>query len=313
MNDSDTNGHDTPTDGGFTALAEIIHAIAKGDLAAMDQLYGLAGRPGISPDIEALAESVGLLLVRMEAGDFHLERAAEAEERLKELNQLKNEHLGIAAHDLRNPIGAIRNMSHMIVDMELEEQTKTDFLHAIYRVSEQMLTLVNNLLDIAVIESGKLKLDFAAGNLSALAAERVDIIRPIADAKKLQVDTHLADVPDSLFDASWLGQVIDNLLSNAIKFSEPGSNVAVTSRLLQSNIEITVADKGAGIPEAELGQIFGKFEKLSPRPTAGEKSTGLGLSIAKNAVEAHGGEIRVASEVGVGTVFTVVMPIRTNP
>ncbi len=313
MSNNGTNGHDTPADGGFAALAEIIHAIAKGDLAAMDRLYGLAGKPGIKPEIADLAESVGLLLVRMEAGDFHLERAAEAEERLKELNKLKNEHLGIAAHDLRNPIGAIRNMSQMIVEMELEEKTKTEFLHAIYRVSEQMLTLVNNLLDIAVIESGTLKLDLAEGNLSALAAERVAVIRPVAEAKGLQLDTALADLPDSLFDAGWLAQVIDNILSNAVKFSKPGSNVAVSSRLVETNIEIAVADQGPGIPSAELGQIFGKFEKLSTRPTAGEKSTGLGLSIAKNAVEAHGGQIRVESEVGVGTVFTILIPARKSP
>jgi signal transduction histidine kinase len=119
----------------FSALAGIVHAIAKGDFSAVDRLYELQGQGGRGPGIVDLAESIGMLLVSMGAGEFHMERATEVEERLKELNELKNEHLGIAAHDLRNPISAIRNMSQMLVEMELDETTKLDFLRSIYRVA----------------------------------------------------------------------------------------------------------------------------------------------------------------------------------
>ncbi|MFP6747364.1 MAG: HAMP domain-containing sensor histidine kinase [Alphaproteobacteria bacterium] len=292
----------------FTALADIVHAIAKGDFNAVDRLYELQGQNNRPQGIVDLAESIGMLLVRMEAGEFHMERAAEVEERLKELNALKNEHLGIAAHDLRNPISAIRNMSQMLVEMELDETTKLDFLHSIYRVSNQMLALVNNLLDVAVIESGKLKLNMRDGNLSALAAERAAVIRPIAAEKGLRVETALVEVPDSPFDAAWLGQAIDNLLSNAVKFSEPGTSLVISCRLAGANIEISVTDQGPGIPEDELGSLFGKFEKLSVQPTAGERGAGLGLSIVKAVVEAHGGGVEAQSTVGQGAVFSISLP-----
>ncbi len=295
----------------FAALAEIVHAIAKGDFSAMDRLYKFPGHGGRSRDIMDLAESIAMLLIRMEAEEFHIERAAEIEERLKQLNALKNEHLAIAAHDLRNPISAIRNMSQMLVEMDLDEKTKVDFLHSIYRVSNQMLALVNNLLDVAVIESGKLKLSTRAGNLSTLAGERATVIKPIAIEKGLRVDTVLEEVPDCAFDAGWLGQVIDNLLSNAVKFSQPGTSVVISSRMAGANIEIAVADQGPGIPKDELGNLFAKFEKLSVQPTAGERGAGLGLSIVKSVVEAHGGSVDVQSTVGQGAVFSISLPVRT--
>ena len=251
-----------------------------------------------------------MLLVRIEAGDFHIERAAEVEERLQELNELKNEHLGIAAHDLRNPISAVRNMSQMLVEMDLDDKTREDFLHSIYRVSNQMLALVNDLLDVAVIESGKFELALTKGNLSTLAAERAAVIKPIAHEKGLLVDLSLEGVPDSMFDAARLGQVFDNLLSNAVKFSHPGTSVVISSRLVEDHIEIAVADQGPGIPKDELGNLFSKFEKLSVQPTAGEHSTGLGLSIVKNIIEAHDGSIDVESEIGVGTVLSISLPLR---
>ncbi|MBT3533205.1 MAG: HAMP domain-containing histidine kinase [Rhodospirillaceae bacterium] len=290
-------------------LAQIIHTIAKGDFSATDKLYELPGQAGISPEVANLAESFGMLLVRMEAGDFHIERAAEVEERLKELNELKNEHLAIAAHDLRNPLSAIRNMAQMLVEMELTEKTKEEFLHSIYRVSNQMLTLVNNLLDVAVIESGNLELTLKQGNLSALAAERAEIIKPVALKKGLAVNTSLGGVPDSIFDADRLGQVIDNLLSNAVKFSQPETTVLISSRLVDINFEITVADQGPGIPESELDNLFAKFEKLSVQPTAGERGAGLGLSIVMDVVAAHGGRVDVQSTVGKGTAFTITLPV----
>ncbi len=293
----------------FADLAKIVHAIAKGDFNAMDRLYELPGQVDIDPEIAELAESLGMLLMRMEAGDFHIERAAESEARLKELNALKNEHLAIAAHDLRNPISAIRNMSQMIVEMELEDTTKGEFLSSIYRVSNQMLTLVNNLLDVAVIESGKFDLTISTNNLSALAAERAAVIKPLAIHKGLRIETSLEDLPDTKFDAGKLGQAIDNLLSNAVKFSPPGTTVTVASRRAGDKIEIVVADEGPGIPVEELGSLFGKFEKLSVQPTAGERGAGLGLSIVKKVVDAHGGDIAVESKVGEGSVFTISLPL----
>jgi two-component system sensor histidine kinase/response regulator len=297
-------------DGGETLLAQTIQNIARGDFNALDILYALPGREGVAPEVAELAESIGLILVKLEARDFHLECAAEAEERLKELNQLKDKYLGIAAHDLRNPLSSIRGMSQMLVEMELDEDTQRSFLESIYKVSNQMLTLVNDLLDVSVIESGKFDLRRTEENLSELTRERAELVANSAEKKAIELATDLQAVPNSLFDADRMRQVVDNLLTNAIKFSSSGTTVDVVCRQTGDALEITVADQGPGIPSDEIDKLFGAFQKLSVQPTAGEKSTGLGLSIVKKIVDAHEGEIAVDSKVGRGTTFTVSIPIK---
>lgn len=299
----------TLKDGGQILLAQIIQNVARGDFSSLDDLYALPGVEGIDPNVAELAESIGLILVKLEARDFHLECAAEAEERLKELNQLKDKYLGIAAHDLRNPLSSIRGMSQMLVEMELDEDTKRSFLDSIYRVSNQMLTLVSDLLDLSVIESGKFDLRLTEENLSKLVAERAELVASSAEKKQIKLITDLQEVANSLFDVDRMRQVIDNLLTNAIKFSLSGTTVQLACRQMEHTLEITVADQGPGIPSEEIGKLFGTFQKLSVQPTGGEKSTGLGLSIVKQIVDAHGGEITVDSKVGRGTVFTVHIPV----
>jgi signal transduction histidine kinase len=274
-------------------------------------LYALTGEEGIDPEVAELAESIGLILVKLEARDFHIEMAAEAEQRLKELNELKDQHLGIAAHDLRNPLSSIRGMSQMLVEMELDKNTQTSFLQSIYRVSEQMLILVDNLLDVAVIESGRFELKITEENISGLVGERIELMAKNAERKEIKLIADLQEVTDSLFDADRMRQVVDNLLSNAIKFSPSGSVVNVACGQADRILDITVTDQGPGIPSEDLDRLFDTFEKLSAQPTGGEKSTGLGLSIVKSIVDAHGGEIEVDSEVGRGTTFIVHLPVES--
>jgi signal transduction histidine kinase len=275
-------------------------------------LYSLTGEEGIAPEVAELAESIGLILVKLEARDFHIEMAAEAEQRLKELNELKDQHLGIAAHDLRNPLSSIRGMSQMLVEMEIDKNTQSSFLQSIYRVSDQMLTLVDNLLDVAVIESGRFDLKITEENVSRLVAERIELMAKNAERKEIGLIADLQEVTDSLFDVDRMRQVVDNLLSNAIKFSPSGSVVNVTCGQAGRVLDITVTDQGPGIPSEDLDRLFDSFEKLSAQPTGGEKSTGLGLSIVKSIVDAHGGEIDVDSEVGKGTTFIVRLPVEPS-
>ncbi len=300
---------DALKDGGQMLLAQTIQDIARGDFSSLDDLYALPGVEGIDPNVAELAESIGLILVKLEARDFHLECAAEAEERLKELNKLKDTYLGIAAHDLRNPLSSIRGMSQMLVEMELDDGTKRSFLESIYRVSNQMLTLVNDLLDVSVIESGKFDLRLTEENLSKLAKERAELVAGSAEKKQIKLTTDLQEVSNGLFDPDRMRQVIDNLLTNAIKFSPAGTTVDLACRQTKQTLEISVADQGPGIPSEDIDKLFGTFQKLSVQPTAGEKSTGLGLSIVKQIVNAHGGEITVDSKVGKGSVFTVRIPV----
>jgi two-component system, sensor histidine kinase and response regulator len=299
----------TAADGGRSLLLQTIQSISRGQFDALDTLYALTGGEEIAPEVAELAESIGLILVKLEARDFHIEMAAESELRLKELNELKDKHLGIAAHDLRNPLSSIRGMSQMLVEMELDENTRTSFLQSIYRVSNQMLTLVDNLLDVAVIESGKFDLKFTEDNISRLTGERVELMAMNAERKEIRLIADLQEVTNSLFDADRMRQVVDNLLSNAIKFSPSGSVVNVACGQAGRILDITVTDQGLGIPSQDMDRLFGTFEKLGVQPTGGEKSTGLGLSIVKSIVDAHGGEIEVDSEVGRGTTFIIHLPV----
>ncbi len=296
-------------DGGELLLAQTIKNIARGDFGALDFLYSIPAVKGVAPQVAELAESIGLLAVKLEARDFHLECAAEAEERLKELNQLKDSYLGIAAHDLRNPLSSIRGMSKMLVEDELDTETERAFLESIYKVSDQMVTLVNDLLDISVIESGKLSLRLAEQNLRKLAEERASLVALSAEKKGITLRTALEDVSDSFFDADRMRQVVDNLLTNAIKFSVSGTTVHLACRQTERAVEIAVSDQGPGIPSEDIDKLFGTFQTLGNQPTGGEKSTGLGLAIVKKIIDAHGGEITVDSEVGRGTTFAVHIPL----
>jgi len=304
------SGASTAADGGRTLLLQTIQSISRGHFDALDALYALPGEEGIAPEVAELAESIGLILVKLEARDFHIEMAAEAEQRLKELNELKDKYLGIAAHDLRNPLSSIRGMSDMLINMDLDKDTRKSFLESINRVSNQMLTLINDLLDVSVIESGGYEMNLTEGNLSNLVDERAGIATVTAQRKKITLSTDLQEVSNCMFDTERFRQVVDNLLTNAIKFSPSDTNIHLTCRETGTTIEIAVRDQGPGIPPEEIDKLFGAFQTLSTRPTGGEKSTGLGLSIAKQIVDSHGGDIKVESKVGIGTTFVVRIPIK---
>ena len=232
------------------------------------------------------------------------ERAIE----LRQLNELKNKFLAIAAHDLRNPLSAIRGMSEMIMLLQLNEEKKNDLVNTINQACDHMLTLLNDLLDVSVIESGKFELRREPGNLAELVESRIRLMAVNAEPKGIRLTTEIGPVPQVTFDAERMIQVVDNLLSNAVKFSRGGTTVHTRVGTVDGAVEISVRDQGPGIPAAELDRLFTAFGKLSAQATGGEKSTGLGLAIVKRIVEAHAGKITVQSEVGAGSTFTVTVP-----
>jgi len=172
------------------------------------------------------------------------------------------------------------------------------------------MNLIENLLDFSAIESGRLELKFQTVNLHKFFHTYQSMTKPLAEKKQIALKLKIeADLPNIIVDSDRIMQVLDNLVTNAIKFSYPNTTVTISARKINGNVEISVADQGQGIPEDEISKIFKEFSKASVRPTAGEKSTGLGLAIAKKIIEAHQGTISVASEVGKGTTFTIVMPL----
>ncbi len=236
-------------------------------------------------------------------------RLKRVEEKLRDLNEVKNRFLGMAAHDLRNPIAAIHGLANMILKLDLEDAKKAKFLEMISRTSDQMLALLNDLLDVSAIESSQFKLKAHPGDLGALLKERIALVAINAEEKGIRLTCAVDDNPELDFDPDRIGQAIDNLLTNAVKYSGRGSTVEATLRRAGTCLELAVRDFGQGIQPGDLARLFMPFEKLSSTPTAGEKSTGLGLAITKRIVEAHGGRIRVESQPGEGATFTFSLPL----
>ena len=235
--------------------------------------------------------------------------------KLLELNQLKNKFLGMATHDLRNPLISIRGLSEILLGetMGTLSAEQKEFIAIINTVSSDMLNLVNDLLDLSVIESGRLDLKLEWTSLEELLKERVRIHGHRAGEKNITLHTDIEQIPDCRIDSSKIAQVVDNLITNAIKFSPFNTSIYITLRDESPEwVVLSVTDEGPGIPEKDLLRIFGEFQKSSSLPTAGEKSTGLGLAIAKKIVEVHRGTLKVNSRVGSGSTFTCKLPKGTK-
>ncbi len=231
---------------------------------------------------------------------------------LERLNALKNHFLGMAAHDLRNPLNVVYNYTEFLAETaeeRLTEEEKT-FLEIILESSQFMVELVNDLLDVSKIESGKLELAWQPVDLARLTERNVRLNRLLATKKDIDLvlEEVPEDVPAIVADPGKLEQVLNNLISNAVKYSPSGSRVAVRLQQQEEGVLIAVEDEGIGIAAEDMDQLFRPFMTPAAKGTAGEKSTGLGLVIVRRIVEGHGGEIWVESEKGVGTTFTVWLP-----
>jgi signal transduction histidine kinase len=231
---------------------------------------------------------------------------------LDELNKLKNQFLGIAAHDLRNPLGIIMGFSDFLLD-DLENELSVDqlkMLNAIQTSSEFMLHLLEDLLDITAIESGKLNLEKQKTDLLAFVQKNVNLNAIIASKKNISIQIEAPnEIPSVNIDTNKIEQVLNNLISNAIKYSLPKTLIKVKISSKEKEVNISVTDQGQGIPAHEIDNLFKPFQKTSVKATGGEKSTGLGLSIVRNIVQGHGGKVSVDSEIGVGSTFSFSLPI----
>jgi signal transduction histidine kinase len=234
---------------------------------------------------------------------------------LERLNEQKNHFLGIAAHDLRNPLNAIQMYSEFLLEesSSVLDQEHLEFVSIIHASSEFMLRLVNDLLDVAKIESGKLQLDLDLTDLASLMEHNVAVNRALAARKGVEVQFRSNEMRlEILIDGAKIEQVLNNLITNAVKFSPSGSVIEVLLAKSENNAVISVRDQGPGIPVAELDNLFKPFQRTSVKATAGEQSTGLGLAIARRIVLGHQGKVWVESEVGKGSTFYVLLPIETH-
>jgi two-component system sensor histidine kinase/response regulator len=235
-------------------------------------------------------------------------------DQLSKANHAKNRFLGMAAHDLRNPLASIRGIAEFLregVAGALNAE-QLDLIETIHGASTSMLDMVNELLDVATIESGELKLNRSMHDLGDLVSKGVVSINREAVKKKTHVVFEPSASPVTLqIDPAKMKQVVDNLLSNAVKYSPPGSTITATVARddASGTCSFAVRDQGPGIPDDERDKLFKDFSRLSSKPTGGEKSTGLGLAICRKIVDAHHGAVVAENLPGVGCEFRVTLPV----
>lgn len=231
-------------------------------------------------------------------------------------NKAKSNFLANMSHEIRTPLNAILGFTDILKNMETDKH-KSRFVDYINTSGHSLLNLINDILDLSKIESGKMNLEYTATSLTSMCTEMETLFSLKVQAKGLSLVVTLADtIPERLLiDETRLRQILINLLSNALKFTHSGSialsivgNYADSSGSGRVNLTVTVTDTGIGIPEDQLGKIFGTFEQVSGQDTKQYGGTGLGLAITKRIVEMMGGEISVVSEIGVGTEFSLVIP-----
>lgn len=235
---------------------------------------------------------------------------AKANVELERLNAEKNQFLGMAAHDLRGPLVAIQGYSELLLlDAETPPAQRQQFLETIHDSSQYMLRLVNDLLDVSVIEAGRLRLEREPTDLSALLERVLAVNRLQAHTRHITLDVQVAALPTIAIDAVKVEQVLHNLLGNALKYTPEHGAIAVRVTADSFEIRFEVQDQGPGIPAVEQTKLFQFFGRTSVRNLSGEKSSGLGLAIAQRIVHEHGGRIWVDSRPGAGATFGFTLPV----
>lgn len=234
---------------------------------------------------------------------------------LRRLSAIKDKFLQIAAHDLRTPVHNITlgldllDRHYKNTDIELPQYDT--IMRTMQNALGIMKSILNDFLDMQAIRNGSIELDLQPISLNQLVTDVLEQHAAYAEKKQVEVRISLdPELPDSAGDPNRLTQVISNLVSNAIKFSPPDTVIGVRTRQVMRRQLLEVADSGPGIPEEEMSMLFQEFSRLSPQPTGGEKSSGVGLSIAKHLVELHGGKIGAKSKIGHGSLFWVELPLQ---
>jgi signal transduction histidine kinase len=226
--------------------------------------------------------------------------------------QEKNQLLGIAAHDLRNPLGVIAGIAELLTE-ELGPSLSQENLELFSRVATSaafMVELIDDLLDYSRVEAGRLDLQLQPVKIADLIRQNIAFNLLLANKKGIELRFETPDsLPFLMLDTRRMQQVLNNLISNALKFSNPGSTITVALKDAGAAVTIAIFDQGQGIPHDELDKLFQPFSSTSTVSTANEKSTGLGLAIVRRIVEAHGGHIHVESELGRGSTFIVSLPV----
>jgi signal transduction histidine kinase len=239
------------------------------------------------------------------------EQAGEHRRVLASQQSFKNEFFALVSHELLTPLTSIVGYLEELLSGTSGgfNQEQEHDLEVIDRNARRLYRLVDDLMFVAQVEAGMLSLDRVTIDLATVVLEAIDVAQPSAKRREVQLVAHLDAVGPVTGDARRLGQVVDNLLSNAVKFSHPGGLVEVAMREQGDEVVIEVVDEGLGIPLVEQPRVFDRFARSSIASAGEIPGIGLGLSISEVIVEAHGGSIGMDSVEGVGSTFTVRLPL----
>jgi signal transduction histidine kinase len=281
-----------------TNLPWTVHAVAR-DTAAVS----------LSSQAVLMLSGIVVMMLVVATGGYFITRALGRELRVA---RLQSDFVAAVSHEFRSPLTTVRQLSELLASGRVStEGRREEFYGILAREGERLHRLVESLLNFARLEAGELAYRFEALSLGSFVRELVD------EARKEFRGVHIELIGDERplaaiqADRDLLGLVFWNLLDNAVKYSPDRRRVEVEVDTAGQQVVVQVRDRGMGIPASEQREIFGKFVRGAAAKTAGIKGTGIGLSMAREIVRAHGGDITVESEVGVGSTFTVALPIQT--
>jgi signal transduction histidine kinase len=232
--------------------------------------------------------------------------------RLQRANGFKNEILGTVAHDLKNPLGVILGRTEMLTELigaGSSKESVTAQVEHIRDATRRLTSMVDHLISDAMADAFDISIRREPVDVAALVAEVAEANQPLAVNKQQAITVSAPLDHVTMCDSDRIREAIDNLVSNAIKYSPIGGKIALLVSRDTGNTLIRVTDQGAGLSPEDLGRLFGRFQRLSAKPTAGESSTGLGLSIVKRIIDMHGGTVTADSAgPGQGATFTIMLP-----
>jgi len=301
-------------------LGELADKVADGDLASRSNVvtgdeFERLGRQ-FNDMLDAIATQQGQLRHANRALDLRLGEMSESNVALYEANRIKTEFLANVSHELRTPLNSIIGFAELLADTD-DERRKRHAGH-ILTSARMLLGIINDLLDLARIEAGKVEVRTEKVSVIDLCETLGQLVRPLADKKHLALSVHLDDgIPMVRTDTGKVQQILYNLLSNAIKFTPPEGTVTFVARPLQASasplgrdsVRIEVIDTGPGISTADQQSVFEKFHRLDSTMTREHGGAGLGLAIASELTHLLWGELSIESELGHGATFAVTLPV----
>ena len=227
---------------------------------------------------------------------------------IKELDRMKSEFVSTVSHDLRSPLTSIKGFADLLPAAGPLNEQQTHFLGKIQHSVETVTEMITDLLDLGRIEA-EVRMEVEPCDVSAIIEKAVAGQRNHAELKNQALDVHVVPgLPGVLGNRLRLGQAVSNLVSNSVKYTPEGGHISVSVSVEDGQVVVRVTDDGIGIPPDDLPQVFDKFYRVDTPETAEIIGSGLGLSIVKTIVEKHRGRVWVESELGVGTIFTIVLP-----